>query len=359
MYLRTPLLFLLTLLLTQTTFAQEESQLSFGGDFRLGLITSGTDTGFDNIDSEGVFSLRSRFGVGYQINETSRFKARLATTFTDRIEEASFTIRPDGGGLNRGSISFDEFYYLYDNGDIKVQAGRFQHNLKARTNAGRSIARFTSNLMNVHWFDGVNVVKRMNNGWNSQAMIEYQNRSNISYNYAGFLNFGKNEHNVAGYFGVENRDRDDFNIVQKRIGLFLAPDAFLSPEGYKTYAGLITQIAFDLPQEDLLSGGSFRIHGEYGQNLTATDFADGVIAVASVGVNNVADQHEFMIEFAKTGTQWGMANVFAPNADEVELRYRFFATNRLWFDTRYRVRSPRIDGIPNIHGFFLRANFSY
>lgn len=359
MYFRILSTLLLALLITQSAFTQDESPLTLTGDFRLALITSGTDTGFDNIDEEGVFALRSRFGAKYQINDNSSFKARLATTFTDRLEEATFTIQPDGRGLNRGSISFDELYYLYDNGDIKVQAGRFQHVLKARTNAGRSIARFTSNLMNIHWFDGVNVVKRMNNGWNSQVMIEYQNRGNTSYNYAPFLNFGNNEHNVAGYFGVENRDRDDFNIIQKRIGLFLAPDAFSSPDGYRTYAGLITQIAFDVPQEDLLSGGSFRIHGEFGQNLTATEFADGIVAVASVGVNNVADQHQFMIEFAKTGSQWGMANVFAPNGDEVELRYRFFATDRLWFDTRYRVRSPRVDGIPNIHGFFLRANFSY
>tara|TARA_R110000868_G_scaffold383578_7_gene650664 strand:+ start:16604 stop:16960 length:357 start_codon:yes stop_codon:yes gene_type:complete len=112
------------------------------------------------------------------------------------------------------------------------------------------------------------------------------------------------------------------NIIQKGFGVFIAPESYLKPSGYTSYLAFTSRIALDLPKKDMLNGGSLRIGAELGQNLT-TSFSNGTSMITSIGVNNVAEKHEFMIEFAKNDSQWLTANVYSPNADEVELRYRF------------------------------------
>ena len=108
----------------------------------------------------------------------------------------------------------------------------------------------------------------------------------------------------------------------------------------------------------MLNGASIRIGAEFGQNLN-TKFENGTSMVASIGVNNVADKHEFMIEFAKNDSQWLTATVFGPNSDEVELRYRFFFSQSLNFDIRYRIRESRTDAIPTAYSTFIRATYSF
>ena len=66
-----------------------------------------------------------------------------------------------------------------------------------------------------------------------------------------------------------------------------------------------------------------------------------------------------MVEFAKTDSQWLTANVYAPNADEFEIRYRYFISSDLNVDFRYRIRDFRPDFAPTNYGFFARATYSF
>lgn len=340
---------------TDFVLAQSNNPFSFNGNVRFAHLGSDTDAlglGGDNT------TIRTRIGASYKINETSSFVGRIAFTFSEDFEQAKFTIAADGNGLNYGSISFDQFYYQYQNESISLKIGRFQESLPVHTNAGRSHLRFQSNVNFIHWSDGIYFKKNINEDWYSEVIAEYQPRNRTTYLYRGALNFKNNPNNFTGYFGVENNNRDDLNIIQKGFGFFIAPDSYLKPDGYATYVAFSSRIALDFSSKDLLHGGSFRIGGELGQNLNTT-FENGTNMVASIGVNNVADKHEFMIEFARNDSQWLTATVFAPNSDEIELRYRFFFSQNLNFDIRYRIRENRTDTNPTAYSTFLRATYSF
>lgn len=343
-----------SLLFTSTLLAQEAQKIQFDGNFRLSYTGAGLDNGFE----DGITALRTRIGAKYAIDNTHSFRGRLAVTFSDEIETPVFTLRADGAGLNLGSISFDELYYRFQNEDFDIKLGRFQHTISVLSNAKRSLMRFHSANVSIHWSDGIYAKKNLNDGWYTEFIGELQPRNHTTYPYQGNLDFGNNEQNITTYLALENRNRDSKNIIQKGVGIFVAPNAYDKNGEYSSYIAFTSRIALDFPQPDLLQNGSFRIAGELGQNLS-TGIQDGTIAIASIGVNNVADKHEFMIEFASTDREWLLANAYARGGEEVEFRYRIFINKNLNFDTRYRVRSSKINNAPNIHGAFLRLNYSF
>jgi len=345
----------LVLLSTSNSYAQSE-KLSFYGDVRLAHI--GIDSNADGIGGPNTL-LRFRPGIKYQFNENHSFSGRLVYLVSKELEPFNFTIEADGNrALAYGSASFDEFYYQFNNANLQIKAGRFQKSIRVLTNAKRSHFRFQSNANFVHWTDGLYLKKKINENWFGEAVVEYQNRSTVSYPYQNRLNFANIEHNLNYYLGAENQNRDENNIIQKGFGIFIAPNAYLKPDGFSNYIAFTSRIAFDIPKEDMLQGGSIRIAGELGQNLN-TDFSDGTSAVASIGINNFAEKHEFMIEFAKTDSQWLTATSYGVNSDEVEFRYRFFYDVNLNFDVRYRIRDSRNDFFQTVYSTFFRATYSF
>jgi hypothetical protein len=345
-------------LLTATCFsslhAQDESKFDIYGNARFSYVSSSSDA-FDHFD--GTSFLRVRIGAKYSFNAANGFRARLATTQSSDFPDAYVTIASDNKGLNRGGISFDEFYYHHKGDKTEIKLGRFQHTVKILTNAGRSHFRFQSNNVNIHWSDGLYLKRQLNDEWYGEVIAEYQPKNHVTFPYKGGLDFKNNDHNLATYLGLENRNRDGHNIIQKGFGMFYAPNAYAKPTGYSYYLGVMSRIALDFPQE-ALQGGSLRVAGEIGQNLN-TAFEDGTSIVASVGVHNFAGKHQLMIEFAKTDPQWLTVNVYAPNADEMEIRYRYLITKKFNIDFRYRIREPRNDLAPTNYNFFARATYSF
>jgi len=338
--------------LAQTT---NSNDLQFYGNLRFAHL--GSDTQGDGIGGDNT-SLRTRLGLIYHFNENHSLRGRLATTISQEFEEVRFTIKADGRGLDYGSVSFDEFFYRYKDSSTEIRVGRFQETVEVMSNAKRSQFRFQSNVNFIHWSDGLYIKQNLNQEWFLESITEYQPRGHTTYPYRSPLNFENNPDNFTFYNAIENRTRDRFNIIQKGIGLFYVPDAYLKPGGFTDYTALTSRIVFDFPAGDALSGGSVRFAGEYGQNLNA-EFADGSSFVASAGVNNVAGRHEFMVEFAATDSEWLTATVFAPDADEVEFRYRIFVNKAFNLDFRYRIRDFRTEGIPTAYSTFLRATYSF
>ncbi len=333
--------------------AQDSENFSIDGDFRLSYNNSGQELDLDN----GFIGLKSRIGTLYTLSSTHSLRVRFAGTITEEFEPLRFTITADGGGLNFGSFSFDEFYYRYKSTDLDLKLGRFQHSIPALTNAKRSILRFQSNNLSIHWSDGIYLKRNLQKNWSTEFIGEYQPRNHTTYQYRGNLDFGNNKHNVTTYLAVENRTRDDLNIIQKGFGIFFAPNSFNKNGEYTHYAAVTSRIALDFPQKEVLNGGSIRIAGELGQNLN-TSFDKGTIVVASFGVNNVADKHEFMVEFAKSDRDWLLANVYGLNTDEVEFRYRFFILDNLNFDARFRIRDFRDPINSTNRNLFIRLTYS-
>ena len=345
---------ILLILGSSNSFAQTE-KLTFYGNFRLAHI--GSDTEPDGIGGPNTL-LRLRPGVKYLFNENHSFSARLVYLVSKELEPINFTVKADGNGaLAFGSMSFDEFYYQYNNSDFQLKLGRFQNNISVLSNARRSHLRFQSNASFVHWTDGIYAKKYLDAEWYAETVFEYQHQGDLSYPYTFPLTFGNNEHSVVSYLGIENRTRDSKNIIQKGFGLMFIPDAYLKVDGFSYYLVLDSRIAIDIPKKDLLNGGSFRIAGELGQNIN-TEIKNGTSAVLSFGINNFAEKHEFMVELAKTGSQWLTGTSYSANTDDIEFRYRYFILPHFNIDVRYRIRESRNDFIPTNYSTFFRATYS-
>ncbi len=351
--------FLITLFLTTMVQAQEKEIKPYG-EVRLaylGNTNSATGLGNDGDEAGDFFGIRLRYGVKYSLNQNSLFAARLAGQFRDDTDDLSFTIKAEGDGINPGTISFDELYYQFKNETTTLRLGRFQQNLNVLSNSGRNSIRFQSNVIFIHWTDGLYLKQQLNDEWYGQVIAEYQPRNATTFPYKGGLDFGNNEHNFTAFAGVENTTRDKFNIIQKGIGLFVAPNTYFYDGEYKSYIAFISRIAFDFPQKEALDGGSIRISGEFSQNLIS-EFSDGTNAILTAGINRFASKHDLMIEFSRTDPEWLIATTYAPSNDEMELRYRFYASNKIWLDARYRVRVKDNPAIPYRYSTFLRLNYT-
>lgn len=345
--------------LSSTSLFAQNNEITPHGNIRVAYIGNTDDvTGIGNNDNSAAdfFGLRIRYGLKYQFNQYSSFAGRLVTQLRDDTNELRFSIKADGPGIAPGTISFDEFYYQYKNETTTMKIGRFQHTVSVLSNAGRSGFRFQSNHIFVHWSDGLYLKHEVTNDWYGEAILEYQPKNNITYPYRGALDFGNADHNLSTYLALENRTRDANNFIQKGFGLFLAPNSYVKNNEYTTYALVMSRLVYDLPNRELLNGGSFRISAELGQNLN-NEFAEGTQAIISAGVNKVASKHDFMIELARTDQHWLTATAYAVAADEIEFRYKYHINDKMNIDARYRARVPDSTG-DTAYSTFIRFTYS-
>ncbi|MBO6793163.1 MAG: hypothetical protein JJ895_04580 [Balneolaceae bacterium] len=358
MLLRTISTLVFILLFTLSSQAQE-TKITPYGNIRLAYVGN-TDnlTGIGNSgdpDSD-FFAVRIRYGMNIQLNEQSSFKARLAGQFRDYTDNLSFSLKADGGGLNHGTLSFDEFYYQNKNAFSTLKIGRFQHTVAILSNAQRSGFRFQSNSVNVHWSDGLYWKNKFTSEWYTELILESQPKNNTTYPYRSGLNFGNADHNITSYFGLENRTRDENNFIQKGFGVFVAPNAYQKGGDYTTYALVMSRAAVDIPRPGLLSGGSIRFAGELGQNLN-NELSAGTNAIISAGINRYDNKHDFMIEFSRTDREWLTGTAYAAASEELEIRYKYYINNKLNMDARYRARHSDSSS-DMIFSTFVRLTYS-
>ncbi len=340
---------------TFSVFAQETNKFSAYGNIRINYLGTSTDAG--GIGGEVPF-LRIRPGVHYKLNENHSFSARAVYIVSRDLNSPKFSLTPNqNGSLAYDTFSFDEFYYKYQDETQEFRFGRFQKSFSLPIATGHSIDRFQSNAIFVHWTDGFYYKKMLNTEWFSEVVLEYQKRGETTFPYKSPLNFGRNEYNMVNYVALTNSTRDKYNIIRKGVGLMWAPKAFLHNGNYSAYLTLSSNIVFDFPKKELLNGGSFRVSGELGQNLN-TKFSDGSVIATSVGVYNVAERHNLMVELSRNDQDW-LTAPYATNSDELEIRYRFVISKKLSMDARYRARNSRTFGIPKTYSTFIRATYSF
>jgi hypothetical protein len=351
------LAFLGLLLLPLFVSAQSDSSLEFYGNVRFAHI--GSDTNADGLGGDN-YTMRLRPGLHFNISDNQRFSGRIAYLVSKEFEPIEPSLVADGAGrLAFGSITLDEFYYRYKDETQELRVGRFQKSLGTLANAKRSHTRYQSNSNNIHWTDGLFYKRNLNNGWYGEGIFEYHPKDHPTFQYdQGGLDFSENDHNFTFYAGAESREVKN-NVIQKGFGLMYIPGIYRKANELTDYLAFTSRITLDFPQGEALRGGSIRVAGELGQNLN-TSFDNGTSMVTSIGVNNFADQHEIMIEFAKTDTQWLLPrNIYRAGADEMEIRYRFFFSDKWAFDARYRIRDFRADGVETSYSTFLRATYSF
>lgn len=337
----------------------EESPLSIYGDVRFSY--TGNNESIDSFD-DNLLIMRLRPGARYTFNSNHSFSARMAFRLSNEFEELDLTAQASGGGLSLGQMSFDEFYYQYKTDGFLLKAGRFQHRNKVYSNAGRSIDRFQSNNVNVHWSDGMYMKKDLTSLWYGEAIFELIEEGQLAYPYDPPLTFGGNEITPGLYLGLSNDERDSFNFIQKSFGIQYFHNAYFDglsnngSEEYVSYLAFTTRAVTDYEGGELLKGGSWRIAGEIGYNSQGP-FDEGTIFNASVGMNSFATKHNLMVEFTKVGDEWISANVYGPNTDEMEIRYIYQLNSRIKIESRLRVRDFRNDSI--VYGTFLRGTYKF
>src|SRR5690554_166848 len=333
--------------------AQSTSKISPYGDIR--MIYSGSSTDAHGLGGRAPF-LRIRAGLNFDINTNHSFAARMAYIVSRDVNSPDFSFTANRG-LVPDTFSFDEFYYKYQDEKQQLKLGRFQKSFSLPTATGNSITRYQSSSTSIHWSDGLFYQRALNEGWYSELVLEYQKRGELSFSYKPALNFAKNEHNFIGYLGIINKQRDQYNIIEKGFALMWAPDAFFHNGEYTSYLTISSSIVFDFPKKELLNNGSFRVTGELGQNLS-TKFSDGSVLSTSFGVYDVDNRHTLMIELSRNDRDW-LTAPYPINSDIFELRYSLSITSKLTMDARYKISSYRSTGVDNTYSSFIRATYVF
>lgn len=335
------------------SWAQQNSNTNFYGDIR--ALYSGSSTNASGLGGKSPF-LRIRAGIKHNINANNSIAARGVYIFSRDLNSPDFSLH-GSGGLNADTFSFDELYYSYQDEANLLKLGRFQKSYSLPTATGNSIMRFQSSGVSSSWSDGVYYQRKLNNGWATDIILEYQQRGKLSFPYKFPLTFGKNKHNLMGYFGFINNTRDKYNIIEKNVSLMWAPDAFWHNGKYISYLTVNGSVAFDFPKKELLNGGSFRVTGELGQNVM-TRFEDGTAGSASVGAYNVSDIHNIIAEFTFNDREY-LNSPFPLASNNLEVRYGISVLPALKLEARYQISSYDITGAENTYSTFFRATYTF
>lgn len=316
----------------------EARRFSFDGDLRAGYFDSRIDLRDGGNEESNEFTVRARYGVNFGFNEHLRIRARLAavcgTSACDPNIDFSRT-PANGSNVNGGDIVVDELYLdLFKQGRIDVVIGRMQ--TRAVTRGGvfiSSLTRLTSPNVAVNWTDGLALKYVTESGWNSKAIVQYNDPDGSSTLARSPLDFTDDDSRISYFYSLDNRERWGV-ITQRSFDVSYMPSALLISDQdgpVVDYWNLVGRAASEWP---LRSGpGSVIVSGELGyapntQTNASADFegagdVGGIAWHLEASWMNFQQGHSIGINYGRSEAGWLISPVYRPNEVTAALRYHW------------------------------------
>lgn len=345
-----PVLSVLCLTLAGSATAVE---FTMNGDVRTGFYSLHRDDRNGKKDITDEFRLRLRPGVSAKFNEQWLAQIRFAGRYsTDERNDPHFKIFkniPAEDGLRRGDSTLDEIYVEHrPNNAWQVRVGRFQSKAELDGVAKKSLDRNDSTNTDITWTDGVQVKHEAANGWSTTAIAQYNDNEGATQVRYAPLNFRENGSRLSYFVGFENTQNSG-PFVQRALDITWLPDALHSSGvgagSVKDYWGVVGRLAAQWPM-----GGSmkFMLAGEAGyapntpnrsvvQTGTSGD-ADGLAAQISFNFIDIIPRHSAGLVLGRAGDGWLLSPDFGPNANLVEVRYKWAIDKKQAIEARVRNR---------------------
>lgn len=339
-----------------------DSAVDFSGDARVGYFSIDRDDRDGSQDTTDEFRLRLRAGVGFELTETLRAKARVAGRYStdDRNDNhfEFFSFIPAGDGLRRGDSTIDELYLDFrPNQRWQVRAGRMQTKFELEGVAKKSLDRNNSPNTDITWTDGVYAQYKAANGWNAHGIIQYNPQAGATEVRRGPLAFTEEGSRVS-YFGAMENKQPWGPVVQRGIDLTYLPDA-LRVDGnagghIDDYWAVVGRLAARWPVRN--SGMQFMLATELGYapnrpTALAVDTgtsgrADGFAGQLTFNFIDIVPRHSVGLVLGRAEAGYLLSPDFRSNANLVEARYQWTIAKNQSFEARLRHRQDieRLNG---------------
>jgi hypothetical protein len=332
----------------------EPGRFTFDGDLRAGYFDAEVEQRDASTDNNEEVIARIRYGVNFGFTEHARLKARLATTCSDSSCNPNFDVSStpaNGDATDEGDIVLDELYLdFFQRGRFDVALGRMQTRLA--THGGvfvSSLTRLTSPNVAINWTDGLALRYITDHGWNSHAILQYNDSKGSSTLARSPLDFEADNSRVSGFYSLENR-KTWGPFIQRAVDITYMPSALLK-EGDRAgptedYWTVVGRFATQWPQNP--SADSLVISGELGYAPeTPTEQAvstgtngdvDGLAWHLEASWMNFKPGHSIGVNYGYTSAGWLLSPSYRANEDAVTLRYHWRPIRRLQLEAQARWR---------------------
>ncbi len=332
----------------------EPGRLTFDGDLRSGYFATDVDQRDGTSDSSDEFALRVRYGMNVGISDRLRLKARLASVCTDSDCSPAVDVSrtpANTTNIDNGDIVLDELYLdLFESDRWDLGLGRMQ--TRAVTRGGvfvSSLTRLTSTNVSVNWTDGLALRYVADSGWQSHAIVQYNDSDGSSTLARAPLDFDDDDSRVSYFYSLENREPWG-PFTQRAIDVSYLPSALLTDGDASgpvdDYWNLAGRFAAQWPAG--AAGRSLIVSGELGwapetpSELgvgTGTDGdADGIAWHLEATWMNFLPDHHIGINYARTDPGWLISPVYRANEETLVLRYHWRPVPRLQLEVQSRWR---------------------
>ena len=323
------------------------------GDFRAHLYTENwRDTRAGDTENSSGSGVRFRLRLREEIGDNCRFQTRFAATAADEGNDWDAYLRANrdsGTGVNPGTATLDELFIACAQGASEWRFGRMQSNLDLPHMATRSFDRSQASAINIGWTDAIAYRHSFNNGWYSEALLQYNGRDGNGQTFRGPIAFDHSDARI-GFFGIVGSDTEVGPVFMRALSVTVYPDA-LAPAGianaerddyvlaaFKLGAGwdidqagrrliAVAEIAHALntPDKSTLQLPGTGEAGAWGWQIGAD-------------VKNIFPKHSMGINYGQSDGGMLLSNDFRQNNELFEYRWQYQATKALRFEFRARWR---------------------
>ena len=352
-------------------------EFTLNGDVRAGFYSLHRDDRDGKEDTTDELRLRVRPGVGAKFNEQwlaqVRFAGRYSTDDRNALHFEIFNSLPADDGLRRGDSTLDELYVEYRPDTAwQVRLGRFQSKAELDGVAKKSLDRNDSPNTDITWTDGVQVKHTSVSSWVTTAIAQYNDSEGATQVRHAPLDFRDDGSRVSYFVGLENTQKTG-PIVQRAVDVTWLPDA-LHSDGVGVgpvddYWGLVGRLAGQWPMN---ASTKFMLAGEVGyapntpqrsvvRTGTSGD-ADGLAAQITFNFIDIIPKHSAGLVFGRAGDGWLLSPDFGPNANLVELRYKWAIDKKQTLEARARNREDIHQRVGSLYkredvDFYVRYTF--
>jgi len=352
-------------------------EFSVNGDVRTGFFSLHRDDRNGTEDTTDEFRLRVRPGVSAKFNEQwqaqVRFAGRYSTDDRNALHFEIFNSIPADDGLRRGDSTLDEIYVEYRPDTAwQVRLGRFQSKAELEGVARKSLDRNDSPNTDITWTDGVQVKHLSASGWITTAIAQYNDSEGATQVRRTPLDFRDDGSRVSYFVGLENKQKSG-PIVQRAVDVTWLPDA-LHSDGVGAgpvddYWGLVGRLAGQWPMR---GSTKFMLAGEVGyapntpqRSVVRTGTSgdtDGFAAQITFNFIDIVPKHSAGLVFGRAGDGWLLSPDFGPNANLVELRYKWAVDKKQTLEARVRNREDIHQRVGSLYkredvDFYVRYTF--
>ena len=331
----------------------EAVEFTLNGDLRAGFFSLHRDDRNGQEDTTEELRLRVRAGVNTKFNEQwlaqVRFAGRYSTDDRNDLHFEIFNSIPADDGLRRGDSTLDEIYVEYRPDPAwQVRFGRFQSKAELDGVAKKSLDRNDSPNTDITWTDGVQVKHTSARGWVTTAIAQYNDSEGATQVRHAPLDFSDDGSRASYFVGLENTQKVGA-LVQRAVDITWLPDALHSGGvgvgPVDDYWGLVGRLAGQWPMRASMK---FMLAGEVGyapntpqrsvvRTGTSGD-ADGLAAQITFNFIDIVPRHSAGLVFGRAGDGWLLSPDFGPNANLVELRYKWAIDKKQTLEARARNR---------------------